>query len=160
MKKIVEVLFAGAMLLGAASLAMAVADAQPVKEKNVAITVKNRAANEKMMPAPEVQLERLTKGLQLTVEQQNQIRPILNDEYAKLKELRQDDSLTPKQIQAKVEVLRNETVAKMQTVLAPEQKEKYDMVRNEIKVNKQKRIQDNRKARIGTQADPPTQQPK
>lgn len=36
-------------------------------------------------PAPDVQLKRLTGGLKLTAEQQKQIRPVLVDEYAKLK---------------------------------------------------------------------------
>jgi Spy/CpxP family protein refolding chaperone len=160
MKKIIAVLFAATILWSVTSIAMAETDEQPVKEKNVSKTVRKRVANEKMMPAPDVQLERLTKGLQLTVEQQKTIKPILKDEYDKLKEIRQDDSLSPKQIQEKVEVLRNETVTKMQTVLTPEQKDKYDLVRNEIKVNKQKRIKENRKSRIGTLADPPPLQTK
>ena len=160
MKKVIAVLFVVTMSLCVTVVAMTATDEQVVKEKKIAKTVKQRGSNEKMMPAPEVQLKRLTKGLQLTVEQQKQIRPMLTDEYAKLKELRQDDNLNPKQIQAKVEALRNETSVKMQTVLTPEQKEKHDMVRNEIRANKQKRIQENRKARIGDQAGPPTQQPK
>jgi hypothetical protein len=160
MKKIIAVLFAVTMSWSVTVVAMVETNEQVVKETNIAKKVKQRSSNEKMMPAPEVQLKRLTEGLQLTVEQQKQIRPMLTDEYAKLKEFRQDDNLSPKQIQAKVETLRNETAAKMQTVLTPEQKEKHDMVRNEIRANKQKRIQENRKARIGARAYPPTQQPK
>jgi TolA-binding protein len=160
MKRIIAVLIAATMSLGATAVAMAGTDGQAVKENTVAKTVKQRSANEKMMPAPEEQLRRLTKGLKLTVEQQNQIRPMLADEYARLKELRQDDNLSPKQIQAKVEALRKETVADMQTVLTPEQKETLDSVSAEIKEYKQKRIKENRKERIGTQADSPSQPPK
>jgi Spy/CpxP family protein refolding chaperone len=159
MKKIIAILFAATILWSVTSIAMAETNDQPVKEKNVARTVKKRVANEKMMPAPEVQLERLTKGLQLTAEQQKSIKPMLKDEFEKLKEIRLDDSLSPKQIQAKVEVLRNETVTKMQTILTPDQKEKLDIVSNEVRANKQKRIRENRKSRIGTQADPPPLQP-
>lgn len=157
MKKIIAVLFAATMSWCVAAVAMAETNGQIVKEKNIVKTVKQRSSDERMMPTPEVQLQRLTKGLKLTVEQQKQIRPILTDEYAKLKELRQDDNLSPKQIQAKVEALRNETAANMATILTPEQKEKHDMVRNEIRANKQKRIRENRKARIGIQAEPPAQ---
>lgn len=160
MKKIIAVLFAATMSWCVAAVAMAETNGQVVKEKSIAKTVKQRSAEERMMPTPEVQLQRLTMGLKLTAEQQKQIRPILTDEYAKLKELRQDDNLSPKQIQARVEALRNETAANMATVLTPEQKEKHDMVRNEIRANKQKRIRENRKARIGIQAEPPTQLPK
>jgi hypothetical protein len=48
----------------------------------------------------------------------------------------------------------------MKVVLTAEQKEKFDLVSNEIKANKQKRIKENRKARIGTQVDSPAPQPK
>jgi hypothetical protein len=54
-------------------------------------------------------------------------------------------------------VLRTETIAKIQTVLTPEQKEKHDLVSKEIQSNKQKRMKANRKSRLGTQADPPKQ---
>ncbi|HZV80534.1 MAG TPA: hypothetical protein VFF53_00035 [Geobacteraceae bacterium] len=157
MKKILAVGLVAVMSWGVASVALAETTEQAVKEKTVAKKVKEKGAKERMMPAPEVQLKRLAKGLQLTAEQQKQIRPMLDDEYAKLKEIRQDENLTPKQIQAKVETLRTETVAKIQTVLTPEQKEKHDLISKEIKANKQKRMQENRKARIGTQSNPPKQ---
>jgi periplasmic protein CpxP/Spy len=160
MKGIIAVLLAATISWCVTVVAMAETGEQAAKEKNIAKTVKQSGADERMMPAPEVQLTRLTKGLKLTAVQQEQIRPILADEYAKMKELRQDDNLSPKQIQTKLEALRKETVAKMQTVLTPEQKERLDMVSSEIKANKQKRIQENRKARIGTQEGPPTQLPK
>jgi len=160
MKRILTGVLVAAMSLVVASAAMAQGEEQVVKEKTVKKKVKEYGAGEKMMPAPEVQLKRLAKGLKLTKEQQKQIRPMLKDEYAKLKEIRQDENLSPKQIQEKVEALREETVAKIQTVLTPEQKEKHDMISDEIRANKQKRMQENRKSRLGTQSDPPKQSAK
>jgi hypothetical protein len=157
MKKILAAVLMAVISCGAAFAVTT--DEQAVKEKMVAKKVREVGAKERMLPAPEVQLKRLTRGLQLTEEQQKQIRPMLKEEYASLKAIRQDENLSPKQIQAKVEVLRTETIAKIQTVLTPEQKEKHEMVSNEIKANKQKRMQENRKARLGTKSDPP-QQPK
>jgi len=156
MKKVLAAVLMAGISWG--TVVMAQVDEQAVKEKMVAKRVKEAGAKERMLPAPEVQLKRLTKGLQLTAEQQKQIRPMLKEEYASLKTIRQDENLSPKQIQAKVEALRTETIAKIQTVLTPEQKEKHDMVSKQIKANKQKRIQENRKARLGTKADPPQQQ--
>lgn len=155
MKTILAVMLTAALSWWAASVSMAETEEKVVKEKTVAKKVKQQGAGAKMMPAPEVQLKRLTKGLKLTAEQQKLIRPMLKDEYAALKELRQDENLSPKQIQVKVEALRTETTSKIQTVLTLEQKEKHDLVSNEIKANKQKRMQENRKSRIGTKADPP-----
>lgn len=155
MKKILAAVLVMAISLGAASVAMAETSEQAVKEKTVAKQVKSRAGEAKMMPAPEVQLQRLTKGLQLTAEQQKQIRPLLVEEYAKLKTIQKDENLSPKQIQKQVEELRTGTITKIQTYLTPEQKEKHELISKEIKANKQQRMKENRKARIGTKADPP-----
>jgi hypothetical protein len=157
MKKITAVCIALAASWCLTAVASAESNEQAVKEKNVARTVNEVSATEKMLPAPDVQLKRLTKGLNLTVEQQKQIKPMLVDEYSKLKEIRQDENLNPKQIQAKVESLRNETAAKMQSVMTSEQKEKFDIVRKEIRENKQKRMRENRKDRVGIQPVPPSQ---
>ena len=160
MEKIIAVLLAATMSWCVTANAMAETNGQVINEDTVAKTVKQRSSNEKMMPAPEEQLKRLTKGLNLSDEQQKLIRPMLSDEYAKMNEFRRDETLNPKQIQAKVEALRVETVTNMKTVLTPEQKVTLDQVSKVIKANKQKRIKENRKARIGTQSESLTQQPK
>jgi len=155
MKKILAAVLMVAMSWGVTSLVFAQSEEQAVKEKTVAKKVKSKAGSAKMMPAPEVQLKRLAKGLQLSDEQQKQIRPLLEDEYAKLKKIQQDENLSPKQIQKQVEELRTGTITKIQTYLTPEQKEKHELISKEIKANKQQRMKENRKARIGTKADPP-----
>ena len=159
MKRACAVLLAAAVSGCLTSAALAGSDVPADREKNVAKTVQQRTSGEKMMPEPDVQLKRLTKGLNLNDGQQQQIRPILADEHARLKGIRRNENLSPKQIQAKVEELRTETVARIKTVLTPEQNEKYDLVSKEIKANKKQRMQENRKNRLGTQADPPAQQP-
>ncbi len=157
MKGITAGVLVAAMSLGLASAVLAEGDVPAVKEKSVRKKVKEYGTGERMMPAPEVQLKRLAKGLKLSAEQQRQIRPLLTEEYAKLREIRQDENLSPKQIQEKVEALRSDTVARIQAVLTPEQKEKHEMISNEIRANKQKRMQENRRNRLGTQASPPKQ---
>lgn len=157
MKKVLLTLLVTMITCGLVTAATAQTDEEVVKQKTIAKEVKERSRKEKMLPAPDVQLKRLTGGLKLTAEQQEQIRPVLVDEYAKLKEIRRDENLNPKQIQMKVEELRTATIAKMQSYMTPEQKEKHDLISKEIKANKQKRIKDNRRARIGTNADPPPQ---
>src|SRR6185369_6647245 len=155
MKRKLAVLLVAIMSWGAASVVFAQVDDQAEKAKKVSKRVKSNAGDATMMPAPEVQLERLTKGLQLTDEQQKQIRPLLEDEYAKLKVIQKNEDLSPKQIQKQVEELRAGTKTKLQTYLTPEQKQKHDMVGDEIKANKQQRMKENRKARIGAKAEPP-----
>jgi hypothetical protein len=157
MKKVLKTLLVTAISCSLFTGAMVQAEEQQVKKKTVTTKAKERAKKEKMMPAPEVQLKRLSTGLKLTDEQQKQIKPLLDEEYAKLKEIMQDENLSPKQIQKQVEELRTGTIAKMQSHMTPEQVEKHNLISKEIKANKQKRIKENRKARIGTKADPPKQ---
>lgn len=157
MKGVIPVLLWVAISSGVTTVAMAQGAGQSVKADKVAEKVKARGSEERMMPEPVVQLKRLAKGLQLTPEQQKQIKPVLENEYAKLKEIRQDEDLSPRQIQRKVETLRTNTIAKIQTYLTPEQQKKHAMVSDEIKANKQKRMKENRKIRLGTQADPAAQ---
>ncbi|MDD2367524.1 MAG: hypothetical protein PHN84_15345 [Desulfuromonadaceae bacterium] len=160
MKKVLVVSLAAAISLCTVAVSFAETSESATKEKTVAQTVKKRSAKAKMMPAPEVQLQRLSKGLGLTKEQKDLIKPLLQAEYATLKEIRHDENLSPKQIQTKVESLRTETVTKIQAVLTPEQVEKYNMVSDEIKSNKQMRMKENRNERLGTKGDPPSVQPK
>jgi Spy/CpxP family protein refolding chaperone len=155
MKKASVLLLVASLLWGVSAFASAQTDDQSVKTKQIVKTTRALSKKEKMMPAPDVQLKRLAEGLNLTDEQQKQIRPVLEDEYARLKEIRQNEELSPKQIQKKVEELRTETIAKMQAFMTPEQKKTHDLISTEIKANKQKRIKENRKARIGTKSDPP-----
>lgn len=157
MKRILTVLLLVAISWSVTAVAKAQDEGQASKTKKVTETVRTTAADEKMMPEPQAQLMRLTKGLQLTEEQQKRIKPLLEDEYAKLKEIRENEDISPKQISKKVEELRGDTIAKILTCLTPEQKEKYALVSNEIKANKQQRMKENRKSRIGTKADPPQQ---
>ncbi|RII25106.1 MAG: hypothetical protein CXR30_19185 [Geobacter sp.] len=157
MKRILTALLLMAIPLSITSVASAQGDEQQAPEKSLAEKVKSNAANEKMMPEPDVQLARLTKGLKLTEEQQEQIKPILEDEYAKLNEFRYDDELSPKKISKKVEELRTDTIAKINKFLSPEQQKNYALVNKEIKTYKKQRIKQNRKDRIGIKSDQPTE---
>lgn len=149
------ILLAVAISTSLASVAAAQGDEPAAKEKRLSETVKMNSMNERMMPRPEVQLSRLTKGLKLTDEQQKQIRPLLENEYARLNEIRNNEDLSPKKIQKMVEDLRNDTKIKVDKYLTPEQQKYYEMVTKEIKANKQLRVKQNRKDRINSKADPP-----
>lgn len=157
MKRILTALLLMAIPLSITPVASAQGDDQQALEKTLAEKVKANAAHEKMMPEPSVQLARLTKGLKLTEEQQKQIKPILENEYAKLNEFRYDDELSPKMISKKVEALRTDTTAQISKFLSPEQQKSYALVNKEIKVYKQQRIKQNRKDRIGSKSDKPSE---
>lgn len=150
-----RILLAVAISTCMTSAANAQSNEQTAKEKRLLETVRINSMNERMMPRPEVQLSRLTKGLNLTEEQQKQIKPLLENEYAKLNEIRTNEDLSPKKIQKMVEDLRNDTKIEIDKYLTPEQQKYYDLVTQEIKANKQLRVKQNRKDRINSKANQP-----
>lgn len=85
-----------------------------------------------MVPAeftPEKRIARLTERLSLTKEQQEQIMPILQDEYGQLKTLPADDSYNRDQRRAKLQQITQESVTRIMPVLTPEQQKKYQKSR-------------------------------
>ncbi len=157
MKRVLLVLLAMAISTSMTSVATAQSDDQLEKEKRLSETVRINSMNERMMPQPEVQLSRLTKGLKLTEEQQKQIKPLLENEYAKFNEIRNNEDLSPKKIQKMVEDLRNDTKNRIDRCLTPEQQKYYDLVSKEIKANKQIRAKQNRKDRLNSKANKPVE---
>ena len=73
----------------------------------------------------EKRMEHLTKELNLTKEQQEKIRPIIEKEMKDLREVRQDTSLTPEQKMEKVKAIHQGTQAELNKILTPEQQKKY-----------------------------------
>jgi len=85
-------------------------------------------------------IERLSKQLDLTAEQQAAIRPIMEDEVNKLKVLRRETGLNETEHRAKLHELRQDTSNKMRSVLTPEQQQKYESYRKELRERYQKRV--------------------
>ncbi|NVN98117.1 MAG: hypothetical protein HXX17_02260 [Geobacteraceae bacterium] len=81
---------------------------------------------------PEKRLTRLTERLTLTKEQQDLIKPILESEYTKLKELPANDTFNRDQRRAKLQEITGETNAKIMPLLTPEQQTKYKLARDTI----------------------------
>jgi Spy/CpxP family protein refolding chaperone len=81
---------------------------------------------------PDSRLARLTQDLGLTKEQQDKIKPILQDEFIQLEKLPGNDTLNRDQRRIKLQQLNDETYAKIAPVLTPEQKKKHDEIRQKI----------------------------
>ena len=77
-------------------------------------------------PSPEQELAHMTKALNLTGDQQSQLKPILQQRRDQLQQLRQDTN-TPRQDKyAKMKSLDQESNSKVEAILNPEQKTKYE----------------------------------
>ena len=70
-------------------------------------------------------LDQLAAALNLTDDQKAKVKPILEARDKKIKDLREDTSLSPEDRRTKMQSIREETMDQMKAVLTPEQFEKY-----------------------------------
>lgn len=80
-------------------------------------------------PGPARQLERLTRRLNLTQDQQQQILPLLKNRRQRMMEIRNNTSLSPKQRRMQVRSLMKETRRKMEAVMTDAQKKQFEKMR-------------------------------
>ncbi len=76
--------------------------------------------------SPDEELSHLTKALNLTTEQQTQIKPVLQDRSDQLMQMRQDASLSREAKGAKMKSVDDESNTKLEAVLNDQQKTKYE----------------------------------
>jgi periplasmic protein CpxP/Spy len=70
-------------------------------------------------------MQETARELNLTPEQQQKLQAIVRDHMGKLRELRQDTSLSPEEKRQKLAAAREEIVAEVKKVLTPDQFEKW-----------------------------------
>ena len=80
------------------------------------------------MQSPEGHLARLTHQLNLTQDQQDKIKPILEDQHKQMMALRQDSSLSRDQKRAKFMELRKNTTQQIQANLRADQVTKFQQM--------------------------------
>ena len=81
-------------------------------------------------PAKEVQ--HLTKKLNLTADQQNQILPILQDRQQQMEKVRNDTSLSAQDRREKFRAIREDSDNKVRAVLTDDQKKTYDQMQQQM----------------------------
>jgi len=74
---------------------------------------------------PEAQLQHLTKQLDLTADQQAQIKPILESRAQQANQIMQDQSLAPQDRHSKMMAIHEDSNAKIEAVLNDTQKQKF-----------------------------------
>jgi hypothetical protein len=74
---------------------------------------------------PNKQLEHMTQALDLTADQQSQIKPVLIDRQQKLQTLFQDQSMSEDDRRAKARSVVEESNSKIESVLNDQQKQKF-----------------------------------
>jgi periplasmic protein CpxP/Spy len=81
-----------------------------------------------MQMSPERELARLSKELKLTKDQQAKIKPILDNEYQQMSQIRQDTSMSPQDRRAKFMDTRNKTMAQIHPILTDKQQAKLQQI--------------------------------
>lgn len=82
-------------------------------------------------------LQMIADELQLTDKQKEEIRPIIQEQFEKGRSLRQDTSLTQEERRAKLKDLRQDTAAKLKPILTPQQLDKFEKMRDNMRQKKQ-----------------------
>jgi len=76
--------------------------------------------------SPDQRLQMLTKQLNLTSDQQEKIKPILENESQQMQTLRQDSSLSREDRMSKMQQIRQSTHAQIRSNLTSDQQQKFD----------------------------------
>ena len=76
-------------------------------------------------PTAEQRLQRMTKMLNLSDAQQQQIKPILENESTQMQSLRSDTSLSQQDKMAKMQQIRQSTSEQIKPILNADQQQKY-----------------------------------
>jgi protein CpxP len=82
---------------------------------------------------PDRQLQHMTKELNLSADQQAQIKPILTDTDQKMQALWQDQSLSQQDRRAKMRAIHEDSRAKIEAVLNDEQKPKFEAMQQHMR---------------------------
>jgi Spy/CpxP family protein refolding chaperone len=88
---------------------------------------------------PNRQVKMLSKRLNLTADQQNQILPILSDRQQQIAGIQADNSLSPQDRHAKMRAIREDSDAKIRALLNDNQKQTYDQMLQQQRERMQQR---------------------
>ncbi|HEY1807447.1 MAG TPA: hypothetical protein VGG42_02740 [Acidobacteriaceae bacterium] len=89
---------------------------------------------------PDRQLAHLTKKLDLSADQQAQIKPILLDRQQQMQALWQDQTLSRQDKRAKAQAIQQDTQTKLEAAMNDQQKQKFEEMRAKMQARRQQRM--------------------
>lgn len=81
---------------------------------------------------PDAQLKHMTKALDLTSDQQAQIKPILQSQHDQMQSLHEDQSLSREDRMSKMKSIHEDSQSKIEAVLNDTQKQKYEAMQERM----------------------------
>lgn len=85
---------------------------------------------------PDRQLAHLTKTLNLSTDQQAQIKPILVDRQQKMQALFQDQTLAPQDRHSKAQAIHQDTTTRLEATLNDQQKAQFEEMRAKMQAHR------------------------
>lgn len=85
---------------------------------------------------PDQQLQHMTKALNLSADQQGQIKPILQSQHDQMMQLHQDQSLSREDRMAKAKSLMTDSHSKIEAVLNDQQKQKFEEMQQKMQARR------------------------
>jgi periplasmic protein CpxP/Spy len=98
-----------------------------------------RGHGHRQMMDPNKQLEHMTKKLNLSADQQTQIKPILVDRQQKMQALWQDQSLSRQDRRTKAMTIQQDTRTKLEATLNYQQKQQFEEFQAKMQARRQHR---------------------
>jgi protein CpxP len=92
------------------------------------------------MMDPDRQLAHLTKTLNLSADQQSQIKPLLVDRQEKMQALWKDQSLSREDRHSKVQAIRQDTRTRLEATLTDQQKQQFEALQAKMQEHRQQRM--------------------
>jgi len=89
---------------------------------------------------PDRQLAHLTKTLNLSADQQTQIKPILVDRQQKMQALWQDQSLSRQDRRSKAMAIQQDSKTRLEAALNDQQKQQFDEMQAKMQARRQHRM--------------------
>jgi protein CpxP len=132
-------LFCTMALSGLLGFGVTAAFAQDASSQQQPTTAPPMHGPRHQMASPDAQLARLTKKLNLTSDQQTQIKPLLENQQQQIMQVHQDQSLSRQDRMTKVQSIHEDTKGKIEAVLNDDQKQKYEAMEQKMQERHQRR---------------------
>ena len=130
-KRLFNLALSGALLLGAAGAVLAQDNPPPPQDQGQGPG--QPGGRGPMRMDPDQQLQHMTKQLDLSADQQSQIKPLLVERQQKMEALFQDQSLAPEDRRAKMQSIRQGSQSKIEAILNDQQKQKFEATQDRMR---------------------------
>ena len=133
--KLFTLALGGLLALGVSRAAMAQDTPPPPPDQGQAAPPADGPRGRGMRMDPSRQLEHLTRELNLTTDQQTQIKPLLVDRQQKMQALFQNQSLAPEDRRTQMRTIAEGTHNSIKAILTDDQKQKFDAMQQRMRRN-------------------------